>query len=236
MKKKNIDISKKYSPSQLAEAFVFRSELRSKEKVEADNALRAFRKKGVEEMSEGQKLSMDLLGLKYEMEDYAKNMYHDLEKSFGMFVKKYAKIIHRKNYELADDLGLDDTRFSQIVNGKIIPSEKIVYRLEYHSDNIIPGIVWLEILHKDIEYKAEQDIKTRTSEYKTVKKRMDISHKIGFVTNKTKDVQERVKELSCAIVSNNATTGYTTKNVRPWVAKEQQTAYAVKKAVAKRKK
>lgn len=237
MTKKKTDISKKYTPRELAESFVFRTELTHKEKEESDNALRTLRKKAVTEMSEGQKLSMNLLGLKYEMEDYAKTQVHDLGKTFGMFIKKYAKIIQRKNYELADDLGIDETRFSQIVNSKIIPGEKIVYRLEYHSDNIIPGIVWLEILHKDIEHKAEQDIKTRTSEYKTVKKRMDISsHKIGFVANKTKDVQERVKELSSTLVSGNATTGYITKNAKPLVAKEQHKAYAIKKTVAKRKK
>ena len=106
---------------------------------------------------------------------------------------------------------MDSTRFSQIINGKIIPSEKIVFRLEYQSNNIIPGSLWLEVLQKEIAYRAEQDVETRKSEYKIVKKRMDLGKKIGFIANKTSDVQKRVKEFSSALVASDVSVSYKAK-------------------------
>ena len=173
--------------------------------------MRLMRTRSLQQMSEGEKVSLNLLGLKYEMEDYARFEGYDSEKTFGLFVKRYAKEIQRKNYELADDLGMDSTRFSQIINGKIIPSEKIVFRLEYHSNNIIPGSLWLEVLQKEIAYRAEQDVETRKSEYKIVKKRMDLGKKIGFIANKTSDVQKRVKEFSSALVASDVSVSYKAK-------------------------
>ena len=211
MKRTKLNIEKKYTPRQLAEAFVFRSELSPTEIQEADDLLRLMRTRSLQQMSEGEKVSLNLLGLKYEMEDYARFEGYDSEKTFGLFVKRYAKEIQRKNYELADDLGMDSTRFSQIINGKIIPSEKIVFRLEYHSNNIIPGSLWLEVLQKEIAYRAEQDVETRKSEYKIVKKRMDLGKKIGFIANKTSDVQKRVKEFSSALVASDVSVSYKAK-------------------------
>lgn len=235
MKKKSIKLNRKYTAQELADSFVFRSELNTTEKVVADNTLKALRNKTADEMSDSLKLSMNLMSLKYQMEDYAKGIELNTENSFGLFLKKYAKTIRRKNYELANDLGMDVTRFSQIVNGYIIPSEKIIYRLEYHSDNLIPGIVWLGILHKDIERKAEKDTKIRTAEYKTVKNRIDIGKKIEFVSNNDKDIQHRIKSFNLNKVKGT-TEAYPINNNNLRLASDIEGVYSKKKKNINRKK
>lgn len=228
MNNNNTAITKKYTPSELAETFVFRNKLKAKEKAEADDALRTLREKAIANMSEGQKLTMNLLSLKYQMEDYIKATNYDAENTFGNYIKRYAKTIQRKNYELANDLGVDETRFSQIVNSHLLPSEKLVYRLEYHCNNIIPGMLWLAVLHKDVEQKALQDTATRAAEYKSVKKHLSLLDKVSFVTSKKKEVQLRAKNTTGNVIYTNQT--QTVAQVR-----EKKTAYKTKKVAAKKR-
>lgn len=201
MSTKKININKKYSSKELAESFVFRSNLTSTEKTDSDNALNALRKKVKSEMSEGQRIKMQLLSLKYQMEEWAKNPAYDIDKSFGSFVRRYAKTIHRKNYELANDLGLDETRFSQIINNHILPNEKLVYRFELHSDNLIPASVWLDIIQKDIENEIKSDLITRKSEYTHVKNRISFSDKIQMVDCKTSNITYRIGQFKNIVVN-----------------------------------
>jgi len=72
MKRAKLNIEKKYTPRQLAEAFVFRSELSPTEIQEADDLLRLMRTRSLQQMSEGEKLAMDLLSLKYRIEEFVK--------------------------------------------------------------------------------------------------------------------------------------------------------------------
>jgi hypothetical protein len=207
MSAKKINITKKYSSKELAESFVFRSNLTSAEKTDSDNALNALRKKVKSEMSEGQRIQMQLLSLKYQMEDWAKTPIYDIDKSFGSFVRMYAKTIRRKNYELANDLGLDETRFSQIINNHVLPNEKLVYRFELHSDNLIPASVWLDIIQKDIENEIKSDLITRKSEYTHVKNRISFSDKIQMVDCKISDVTYKINQLK-EMVANEPKQNY----------------------------
>lgn len=227
MKKMKSVITKKYSPSELAESFVFRNKLSVKEKEEADNSLSALRKKAIASMSEGQILSMELISLKYQMEDYIKSNDYSSENTFGNYIKRYAKIIERKKYELASDLGIDETRFSQIINGHLLPSEKLVYRLEYHCNHLIPGKLWLAVLHKDVEQKTLQDTATRDAEYKNVKKHLNLVGKVGFVSSKKSRVQLSSKSDFTNVI-------YSDKNKNVAQVREKKTAYGSR--VGKRKK
>lgn len=199
MKKKADHLKKKYTSRELAESFVFRTELSTLEKDEADEALRHLRRKHLTAMSAGQKLSIDIMSLKFRMEDYVKVAHYTEDHSFGAFVKQYIKCIGRKNYELAADIGLDEARLSQIVNGGLLPSEKIAYRLEYHSGNLIPSTVWLAVLHKELVHKTERDLNARSVEYKMVKRRLTIGNTVGFAASKSADIQKHIQELSKAL-------------------------------------
>lgn len=235
MSSKKVDIRKKYSPSELAEAFIFRSKATPDETKQADELLNDLRKKSLENMSEGQKLAINLLSLKYQMQDSAKALNYNPDKNLGAYIKMYSKAIQRKNYELANDLGMDETRFSQIINGHIVPSQKLVHRLEYHSDNLIPAKVWLDILHKDIQFYVQQDMETREKEYKTVRNRISVSSKTGFTASKNKDVALRLKELDDALIKDHAAISvYSRNKTEANYINERESAYAKKKALPKK--
>lgn len=186
-------LAEKYTSKELAESFVFRTKISDKETKKSNAALKRVRENSTAHLSAGDALRLRLMQLKYQMEDWAKNPDYDSEKTFGRFLQLYAKIIQRKNVELANDISINTTRFSQIVNGHIIPSEKIVYRLECHANNIIPASTWLDILEKDIENKIRFDFSTRKAEYCTVKRRIDLSKTtIDFVKTSKREVLDLV--------------------------------------------
>jgi hypothetical protein len=105
---------------------------------------------------------------------------------------------------LAHDLGLDETRFSQIINNHILPNEKLVYRFELHSDNLIPASVWLDIIQKDIEYKIESDLITKKSEYSNVKTRISFSDKIQMIDCKPSDFSNKLGQQKAMVVNEPA--------------------------------
>lgn len=235
MKKKKVDIFKKYSPQELVDSFVFRSTLTDKQKEDSFNALRELRKKSQAKMTEGQKMSMRLGGLKYQMEDAVKEKMYDPSTSFGSYLLKYAKTIGRKNKELANDLVIDETRFSQIVNGHILPNEKIVYRLEFHSDNTIPAKIWLDVLQRDIENKVDHDLEIRKAEYLNVVHRIDLSNTKIFVASKKADVVLRVKQIAEKIIAvKSNSTHYTVKDGGSWVVKDAKVTYKSNRANSKK--
>lgn len=125
---------KKYGPEELAESFVFRVKLSKKEKKEADAELKKILDERRTNMPEKQKLLMQLMSLKFRMDDYYAGHSYQTESSFGNFLKEYLKLTNKKNKEFANDLGIEETELSQLINDHRRPSEKILVRLELHSE------------------------------------------------------------------------------------------------------
>ena len=63
-------LSQKFTPKELAEAFVFPVKLSPKQQRVADQQLADARKKSLEKMTEEERLTGNLMGLKFRMEDF----------------------------------------------------------------------------------------------------------------------------------------------------------------------
>lgn len=129
-------------------------------------------------------LLTQLLQLKFFIEDYIHNYNGDQQAVlntqetlfFGGFLKEYIQRIEKKNKEFAEEIDVKATELSLIINKRRKPTDKIIYRLEIHSNNLFPAKLWFRVLEKDreIELMRNRDIIER--ERKHVRKTLAVSY------------------------------------------------------------
>lgn len=162
MKKKHL--TNKYTDQELAESFVFRNKLTPGQKAEAISELNAKRRELRQAATPKEMLLSRLLQLKYQMEDYLDNSDYDNARTFGFFLKGYLEMLNKKNKEFAADIDINPTELSQIIHNHRFPSEKVIIRLEIHSNKIIPAIMWHKLVEKEKEYQLIHDSELRARE------------------------------------------------------------------------
>jgi hypothetical protein len=140
-----------HSPKDLAESFVFPVKLSAKQQKAADLQLAEAREKARENMTDAEKLTSRLMGLKFRMEGYYRVEKPNSEYSFGYFLKLYIELLDMKRWGFAEQIGIDETLLRQLINQRRTPPEYIPIRLELHSNNSIPAEYWFRVIEKDRE-------------------------------------------------------------------------------------
>jgi plasmid maintenance system antidote protein VapI len=162
-------LSKKYTKEELVEAFVFPSDMSEEEEKEANRQFREERLKRLANRTPEEKILSGLLRIKYQMKDYVNGNQYDPGKSMVHFLNEYLKVIDKKQKNLASDLGVHVTRLSRILNGKEKLSLSLAYRLEAHSGDLIPAIMWWKLVQKEVEQEIMTDEEKRQEEKEKVK-------------------------------------------------------------------
>lgn len=168
------ELSRQYTPQELAEAFVFPGERTEEKGKVIYQELEKLRVERLRNMTEEEVMFDGLLRMKYRIEDYVKSSSHHSEFSFGNQLKEYLRITHRSQAELSDEIDLDKTRMSKLINDKIKPSLELCYRLEKHSDNIISAKHWFKLYLKELEKTLEMSPEMRENEYRRVKSSLSL--------------------------------------------------------------
>jgi len=135
----------------LAESFVFPVKLSAKRQKSAELQLAEARQRARDKMTDAEKLTARLMGLKFRMEDYFRAEKPNNEYSFGYFLKLYIELLNMKRRRLAEEIGIDETLLSQLINQRRMPPDYIPIRLELHSNNSIPAEYWFRIIERDRE-------------------------------------------------------------------------------------
>lgn len=133
---------------ELAEAHIFPHGLSAKEKAEADKELWALRKERLDNSSKEDQILSSLLQLKFLMENYIISPLYQEEHHFGYYLAFYIRAIQKKQKEFAEEISIDETRLSRIINQKESPNEELFVRLELHSKNLIPALYWFKLSEK----------------------------------------------------------------------------------------
>src|SRR5688500_13537136 len=102
-------LSKKFTPEELADAFVFPVKLTAKQKKEAAEQLAAARKRTQAAISDEARLGLRVFHLKFRIEDYLKQEAFDPELTFGSFLKKYVELLEKKRKDFAEEISIDET-------------------------------------------------------------------------------------------------------------------------------
>ena len=162
-------IFEQYTPEEIADAFVFPIKLTAKQQLEADRQLAEHREKRRAEMTETEKLHFKLLQLKFQLEDYINSDQYNPKFTFGYFLEQYLQLTNRKKKEFAGDIQIHETQLSQMLKGRRDPNDRIMVRLELHSNNIIPAIDWFKLMEKEKghQLKTDQSLRDKESQYVT---------------------------------------------------------------------
>src|SRR5450432_2981781 len=128
----------KYNTEELAESFIFPNDDK-KAKESSLELFRQYRRKADLKRTPQDKLVSQLLQLRFLMEDYLKTKTLDTKYNFGYFLEEYITILDKKKKVFAEEIDIDPTELSQIINRHRLPNEKIMIRLELHSNSNFPA-------------------------------------------------------------------------------------------------
>ena len=150
--------------------------LTTQQKSKADEELRKLRFESLSQINEHQKIYSDLLSLKYKMIDYVENGILSETFLFSEFLKNYVSILKITRRKLAKDLSVHETKLSRLINNKENPGIGLLYRIEEHSNNIIP----VTLLWKVVNMKLIVDIENNNQERKRQSKKVKNKLKLKF--------------------------------------------------------
>lgn len=173
--KKLKDIDKEYTSEEIAESFVFPGPKDPKERKSLLDEFRKHRKKVSDRQSEKTKLISQLLQLKFLIEDHIKSDIFNKNYYFGYFLKEYIVRLEKKNNQFANEIDVKPTELSQVINKRRKPTEKLIFRLEIHSNKNFPALMWFRLLEKDRAYELMHNKDIIDSEKKHVKEKLAFS-------------------------------------------------------------
>jgi plasmid maintenance system antidote protein VapI len=169
------DIEKEHTPEEIAESLVFPGTKDPKEREAEMVEFRKFRKKIANKQSEKNKLISQLLQLKFLIDDYIKSDTFNKNYYFGYFLKEYITRLEKKNKQFADEINVNPTELSQVINQHRKPTEKLIFRLDIHSNKNFPALMWFRLLEKERAYELQHNKGIIDSEKKHVKEKLAFS-------------------------------------------------------------
>lgn len=172
--KSNRETKKGQSNNPNDESFVS-PQLTDAERLKVNQEFAEVRRRAELKKSDSERLFARILQLKFQMEDYVKSDKLDEQMTFGYFLKQYIEASGRKNNEFAEDIDVNPTELSQIVNKHRDPSNKIIMRLEAHSKGIILAFYWYCIYSKDKTLELISNDRLRIEEGRHVKRTLELS-------------------------------------------------------------
>jgi plasmid maintenance system antidote protein VapI len=167
-------LMKQYTADEITESFVVTEKLTVKQKKEAGLQLKEARKKAQSGMTEKERLVSRVLQLKFQIEDYLNSERFNPKFTFGYFLSAYVTLLNKKRKNFAQEIDIAETELSQLINTHRLPNENILIRLEIHSNNSIPAVVWYKIIEKGKEYSIRTNKALRQQEKKYVTNKLPV--------------------------------------------------------------
>lgn len=161
-------LSKKYTDEEIAESFVFSIDLTKEEQQALQKEAYALRMKQRTAMSSEEEMYAALMQLKYQMISYIEQEYN-AESSFSICLERYINIIRKTKNELAQDIGTSVSKLGKLLSGEKEPDRGFLFRLESHSNGLVPALLWWKLAMKKQEHEIERDEKERKEAYAKVK-------------------------------------------------------------------
>jgi hypothetical protein len=162
---------------ELVESSVFPVRLTKKQQQEAAEQLALIRKQRQSAVSEKDKLIGGLLSLRFQLEDYINGSTYNPKLSFGYFLGEYVSLLEKKRKVFAEEISIDETLLSQLINLKRDPPDYVSVRLELHSNRAIPADYWYRLVEKKRAYFIKTDKSIRKSEQQFVQNKLTVKIK-----------------------------------------------------------
>jgi hypothetical protein len=165
-KKEPLKMKKKehYSDREKLDGLILTANLLNKERVMAKDELAEARKRVQSDLSEKDRLTAGILRFKLKLKDYFKTDDFDPTMRFSSCLVQYVDILDIKRRTFAEEIDIDETELSQVINQQRPPAEYLFIRLEIHSDNNIPANWWYKLIEKEKEHHISTDRRLRSQQ------------------------------------------------------------------------
>jgi plasmid maintenance system antidote protein VapI len=159
--------SERVSQAELDGDIFIAAKLTPAEKKEADRQLAEYRR-NKKPMTEEVRVELIQFRVRFRIERSLENKEYDPAMTFGHFLEQYVDELEIKRKEFAEQIGIDETLLSQLINGHRMPPDYLVIRLEIHSDNKIPADFWYRLVGREKEHFIRTDKEIRKIQAKYV--------------------------------------------------------------------
>lgn len=178
MNKKNPEptyesVKNRLSDEEIIDSYVFRSTMTAAEKEEADAAFRKLRFEQLKNMSDKQILQGELMRMRLLMKDYFEQSTFMKSFSFSVQLKTYIELLKKSQASFAKDIDIHKTKLSRLLNDKENPNIDLMYRLEWHSGQMIPATYWFKLHTKKLEHSIKENQEKRKEASKRVKNELN---------------------------------------------------------------
>lgn len=164
----NRKTSGKVTPAELIGDVFISASLTPAQKKEADRQLAEARKKNKKPITEEVRLSLTLFHIRFRIDEYLNSEEYDPKMTFGYFLKEYVTLLKIKRKEFAEQISIDETLLSQLINMHRLPPDYLAIRLEIHSNKVIPANYWYKLAEREKEHYITTDKEIRRKERKFV--------------------------------------------------------------------
>ncbi|MFD1001931.1 hypothetical protein ACFQ21_21580 [Ohtaekwangia kribbensis] len=149
--------------------------LSSKELDKAKDELAEARRRIQSGLSDRDRLAAKILQFKLKLKDYLKKDDFDPNMRFSSCLVQYVHILDIKRRAFAEEIDIDETELSQVINKHRPPAEYLFIRLEIHSNNNIPANWWYKLIEKEKEHHISTDKGLRNQQKKHVRKKLEVT-------------------------------------------------------------
>jgi len=168
-------LKEQYTEEEIAEGYMIPAQLSEKELEKSNKELLKARMERMAKRSEKQRLIAELARLRVRVKKYLQSDLFLDEFSFGKILSEYIQILSISQQTFARDIGIHPSMLSRLLHDKENPNIRLTYRLETHSDGIIPAVLWWKLISRKQAYLIEQNEAQRKKEGKKVQNPLDLS-------------------------------------------------------------
>jgi len=169
MKKK-----KEYLDCEELDGLMLTRNLTRREQEKAKDELAKARKKVQSGLTDRDRLTAKILQFKLKLKDYLKKDDFDPNMRFSSCLVQYVHILDIKRRVFAEEIDMNETELSQVINKHRAPAEYLFIRLEIHSNNNIPAEWWYRLVEKENEHLISTNTRIRQEQRKHVHKKLQI--------------------------------------------------------------
>jgi len=145
-----------------------RSEVKMANEVPLDQGRKAVKKKTTKHQ-----IYVRLLQLKIDLTTYIEGNQFEESLNFGCFLNEYIRRQNKFDNQFAIEIGVSEATISQYLNNHRKPTTAFLVRLELHSDQLLPAVLWFKLLQKQKEHELIGDNRIRMEESKYLRKRLN---------------------------------------------------------------
>ena len=165
----------KYTDEEIAESFMIPATLTDKEQKVSDEEFKKIRFHLLNNRTEKQRLMSEITRLRISIKIYLEQEIYSPVFSFGKILEEYISLIKKTKKEFSKDIDIHYTKLSRIINEREEPNVSLIYRLESHSDELIPAIYWWKLMIRKQENLIKSDRDRKRMEGRRVKNKLRCS-------------------------------------------------------------